>query len=98
MRSLPKRPKTIGMILGAVFVQSVLWAYVYVLIQSSLPGGKLQKGLLFGLILVLTKIIPRDIDRLLLTTYPKIRMIIEFVIGIICSFAVGITFGYLISA
>ena len=32
---------------------------------------------IFGLVLTVTKIVPRDIDRLLLTTYPKQRMAIE---------------------
>lgn len=100
VRTLPQKPKTIGMILAAILVQSALWALVYRLIAPAFSGeflnDKLSKGLLFGLILVFTKIIPRDVDRLLLTTYPKKRMTIEFVIGIICSFAVGITFGYVL--
>jgi hypothetical protein len=96
VRRLPKSPKTIGTILIAIGIQSILWAYVYTLVQASLPGDKLTKGLLFGFILVLTKIIPRDIDRVLLTTYPKKRMTIEFVIGIICSIVVGVVFGYLL--
>ncbi len=96
VRTLPQSGKTIGVILLAVVVQSVLWAYVYTLIGSALGGGKLWKGVTFGLILALTKIIPRDIDRILLTTYPRKRMTIEFIIGIICSFVVGIVFGYLL--
>lgn len=94
VRALPQAPKTIGMILGAVLLQTLLWAYVYQLVSPALPGDKMARGLLFGFILVLTKIIPRDIDRLLLTTYPKKRMLIEFAIGIVCSFVVGIVFGY----
>ena len=96
VRSLPQSPKTIGKILASILVQVVLWAYVYVLVAPALPGDKLSKGLFFGLILSLTKIVPRDIDRMLLTTYPKKRMMIEFVIGLICSFVVGIAFGYLL--
>ena len=96
VRALPQSLKTIGMILLAVVIQSALWAYVYTLISSALVGGKLCKGLTFGLILALTKIIPRDIDRILLTTYPRKRMTIEFVVGIICSFVVGLVFGYLL--
>jgi hypothetical protein len=96
VRALPKSLKTIGMILLAVVIQSALWAYVYTLISSALAGGKLCKGLTFGLILALTKIIPRDIDRILLTTYPRKRMTIEFIIGIICSLVVGVVFGYML--
>jgi len=96
VRALPQSGKTIGMILLAVVVQSLLWAYVYTLIGSALGGGKLGRGLTFGLILALTKIIPRDIDRILLTTYPRKRMTIEFIIGIICSLIVGVVFGYML--
>jgi heme A synthase len=96
VRRLPQSPKTIGMILISVVIQSALGAYVYSLVSPSFSGSKLTKGLVFGFILVLTKIIPRDIDRILLTTYPKKRMTIEFIIGIICSIAVGVVFGYLL--
>jgi len=96
VKALPKSPQTIGKILTAIVIQVILWAYVYTIIQSVLPADKLMKGLLFGFIVVLTKMIPRDIDRVLLTTYPRKRMSIEFVIGIVCSFVVGIVFGYLL--
>jgi len=96
VRALPQSAKTIVMILIAIVIQSALWAYVYTLVSPAFSGGKLAKGLLFGFILVLTKIIPRDTDRILLTTYPKKRMTIEFIIGIICSFVVGIVFGYML--
>jgi len=96
VKVLPKNSSTIGKILLAVFVQSVLWAWVFGLVKPALDGTSLQIGLLFGFVLVLTKIIPRDIDRMLLTTYPPKRMTIEFVIGIVCALAVGIVFGYMI--
>ncbi len=96
VRALPQSPKTIGMILIAIVIQSALWAYVYALISPAFSGGKLTKGLLFGFILVLTKIIPRDADRILLTTYPTKRMTIEFIVGIVCSLVVGIVFGYML--
>jgi hypothetical protein len=96
VRSLPPTPKNIGKIYAAVLVQTALWAFVYTLVASALPGDKLTKGLLFGLILVFTKIIPRDADRLLLTTYPMKRMTIEFAIGAFSAFVVGIVFGYLL--
>ncbi len=96
VRALPQSAKTIGMILVAIVIQSALWAYVYTMVSSAFSGGKLTKGLLFGFILVLTKIIPRDTDRILLTTYPKKRMTIEFIVGIVCSLVVGIVFGYML--
>ena len=96
VRALPQSAKTIGMILVAIVIQSALWAYVYTMVSPALSGDKLTKGLLFGFILVLTKIIPRDTDRILLTTYPKKRMTIEFIVGIVCSLVVGIVFGYML--
>ena len=96
VRALPQSAKTIGMILIAIVIQSALWAYVYTMVSPAFSGGKLTKGLLFGFILVLTKIIPRDTDRILLTTYPKKRMTIEFIVGIVCSLVVGIVFGYML--
>jgi Protein of unknown function (DUF1761) len=96
VRALPQSAKTIGMILVAIVIQSALWAYVYTMVSPAFRGGKLTNGLLFGFILVLTKIIPRDTDRVLLTTYPKRRMTIEFIVGIVCSLVVGIVFGYML--
>lgn len=96
VKTLPQTPGTIGKILLAILAQIVLWAYVYTLIQSALPGDKMEKGLWFGLIIVFMKMVPRDVDRILLTTYPSTRMTIEFVIGIICSFVVGLVFAYML--
>lgn len=97
VRALPKSPKTIGMILIAILIQVIMWAGVYGLINNAIPGNsRVEKGLIFGLILIVMKMIPRDIDRILLSTYPKKRMIIEFIIGAISCLAVGVTFGYLI--
>jgi hypothetical protein len=95
VKALPPNPKSIGLILGAIFIQIVLWEAVYVLVQSALPGGNLQKGLVFGLVLVATKMVPRDADRLLLSTYPQKRMLIEFIIGSVNCFAIGLTFAFL---
>ena len=96
VRALPQGPKTIGMIIAAVFVQTLLWAGVYVVIEPALGDSLLSRGLMFGGILVAIKIVPRDIDRLLLTTYPKLRMTIEFVIGIVCAMVTGLTFAWLL--
>ena len=94
VRSLPKAPKTIGLILAAVFAQCVLWAWVFTLIKPVLPADAPMRGVMFGVVLTVTKIVPRDIDRLLLTTYPTQRMAIEAVIGVICAFVVGFAFAY----
>jgi len=97
VRALPKSPRTIGMILLAVFIQCILWTMVFLAIAKALPGNGLVKGTAFGGILIATKMIPRDIDRLLLTTYPKKRMLIEFVIGSVCCICVGVVFGMLLT-
>lgn len=96
VKVLPKNGGTIGKILLAVLIQSALWGWVFSLVKPAMCESRLWSGLTFGFILVLTKIIPRDIDRILLTTYPMKRMTIEFVIGIICSLLVGLVFGYML--
>lgn len=96
VRALPKVPATIGKILLAVAIQSFLWALVFRLIEPVLPGETLGKGLAFGAILVVTKLVPRDVDRLLLTTYPTKRMLIELVIGIVCAIVVGVVYAYVL--
>lgn len=96
VRALPQAPSTIAKILLAVFVQCLVWAGVYLGVREALPGETLEKGAWFGLILCLTKILPRDIDRVLLTTYPARRLGIEFVIGLLCAFVVGWTFAWLL--
>ncbi|MEM6993014.1 MAG: hypothetical protein AAF721_21055 [Myxococcota bacterium] len=92
VRNLPQNPGTIGKILGAVAVQCALWAGVYQLVDEALPGGVIGKGLTFGLIVIALKVVPRDVDRVLLTTYPSRRMTVEFIVGSICAFVVGIVF------
>lgn len=95
VKALPKNAKTIGNIYLAVLLQCILWVLVYGGIKACLPISIMGKTLAFGTILVFLKMIPRDIDRLLLTTYPKKRMFIEFLIGVICSYTVALTFAYL---
>ncbi len=92
VRTLPQNPGTIAKILSAVAIQCALWAGVYQIIGDALPGGVVGKGLTFGLIVIAIKVVPRDVDRVLLTTYPSRRMTIEFIIGAICAFVVGIVF------
>lgn len=96
VRALPQGPATIARILVAVFVQCVLWALVYLAIAPSLPSPTWLKGLAFGGIITVVKVIPRDIDRLLLTTYPARRMTIELVNGIVCAAVVGLVFAFLL--
>jgi hypothetical protein len=94
VKALPQTPGTIGKILLAILAQSLAWAFLYTQIAPAFGGGYVPKGLFFGVILILVKMVPRDIDRILLSTYPVKRMTIEFVIGVICSFVVGLVFAY----
>jgi len=94
VKSLPKSPATIGKILLAVLIQCILWAIVYVWINNALPQNPFFKIVIFGTIISFIKIIPRDIDRILLTTYPIKRMTIEFIIGLICSYVVAFVYVY----
>jgi hypothetical protein len=96
VRQLPRAPATIAKILLAVVVQCVVWAWVYTVVSPSLGGELVEKGLLFGTILCATKILPRDVDRVLLTTYPPKRLTIEVVVGVLCAYVVGFTFAWLL--
>jgi putative flippase GtrA len=94
VKFLPQNAQTIGKILLAIVIQCAMWALVYYWIESALPDDTIKAGLIFGGIISLVKIVPRDIDRLLLTTYPSKRMIIEFVVGIVCAFVVGFVYAW----
>ena len=95
VRSLPQGPATIGKILTAVIIQCVIWAGIYALVRPALSDELWTRGLQFAGIIVGMKIIPRDVDRVLLTTYPTKRMVIEFVVGILCAVPVGVAFAAL---
>lgn len=96
VKVLPQSPATIGKILGAVIVQCVLWAGVYVVVEPALGESFLSQTALFGTLISVVKIIPRDIDRVLLTTYPSKRMTIEVVVGLVCAYLVAGAFSWLI--
>lgn len=95
VRNLPQSPATIAKILLAVVVQCVAWAWVYHLVAPALGDTLVERALTFGAILCATKILPRDVDRVLLTTYPPKRLTIEIVVGVLCAFVVGGTFAWL---
>lgn len=97
VRVLPKSPQTIMKILVAIVIQCILWALLYDIIKLALPGTGWMKGISFGGLLLTCKMIPREIDRILLSTYPIQRLKIEFIIGGICCFVVGIVFAIVLS-
>lgn len=92
VRQLPPSPSTMGKIVLAVALQCLLWAAVFVLIAPALPSGFFPRTLAFAGIIVAVKVVPRDIDRVLLTTYPGPRMTIEFIVGIVCALVVAAAF------
>lgn len=96
VRQLPKNGATMGKILLAVLVQCILWAVVYDYSKAVLPSDLSGKVIYFGSLIAVMKMIPRDIDRLLLTTYPGKRMFIEFVIGVVCAYVVAFVFAWFI--
>ena len=96
VKSLPKVPATMGKILLAILVQCILWALVYSWVEAAMPDDLWSKVLIFGSVITFMKMIPRDIDRLLLTTYPLKRMTIEFIIGVVCSYVVAFVFAWYI--
>ena len=97
VRTLPQSPKTFGMILGAVLIQTEHpLGRRLSLMRPVLGEDNGVAELLFGAVLVTTKIVPRDLGRLLLTTYPKKRMAIELSIDIMCALVVAFVFAHLI--
>lgn len=96
VRNLPQNPGTIARILGAVLVQCVLWAGLYLFIKTGLGDTLVSRGLAFTAIISLVKIVPRDIDRMLLTTYPPKRLGIEIIAGFVCAAVVGFVFAWLL--
>lgn len=79
-----------------VLAQCLIWSFVFSFVKPVLPEGIVMKGLIFGIILVAVKIIPRYIDMWIQSTYPNKLLVIEFINGSIGSFVIGAVFAYLI--
>lgn len=89
-------PKYLGLQYVGILTQCMLWAFVFAMIKPVLSDVVLIKGLVFGLILVAIKIIPRFFDMWIQSTYPNKLLVVEFINGTIGSFIIGIVFAYLI--
>ena len=85
-----------GFLILIIVVQSFLWAVVYAFIKPVLPTMLVASGLLFGLILVVTKNIPKFLDMHLGAIHPSRLLTIELVNGIISSFVLGLVYAWLI--
>jgi hypothetical protein len=96
VKLLPKTGATIGKILLAIAVQTTLWVIVFRAIAPALPAAPIPQGLAFGAIVAAIKLVGRDVDRILLTTYPTRRLAIELAIGLVCAAVVGIVFAYVL--
>lgn len=79
-----------------ILAQCLLWSFVFSFLKPALPEGMIMRGAVFGLILVLVKIVPRFIDMWIQSTYPYKLLVIEFINGTIGSFVIGAVFAYLI--
>jgi hypothetical protein len=77
-RSVPKSPRTLALILAINVLKCSCFAAVYLLVLPCLPAEPASRGVLFGLLLTLTRMIPGDVDRAFLTTYPAKAAWIEF--------------------
>lgn len=96
LKKWPNTAKYVLLQFVGILLQCLLWAFVFVLIKPILPEAKLSAGLIFGLILMVIKIIPRAYDMWIQTTYPGKLLSIEFINGTIGSFIIGIIFAYVI--
>jgi len=56
-----------------------MWTVIFALITPVLPGGTVGAGLLFALILIATKNLPKCFDMFLQTTYPIPLLAVELV-------------------
>ena len=77
-------------------VQCFLFAAVYAYIRPVFGGTVLVNGLIYGVILVAIKIVPRGLDMWIQTTYPNKLLGIEAINGIIGSFVIALVITILI--
>ncbi|MBI5881450.1 DUF1761 family protein [archaeon] len=89
VRKMGGKGYMIKMYLFGCLVPSILFAFVFYFVRPSLPGGVLMNTLLFGLLLVAVKIVPRFIDMSLLSTYPRKLLAVDVVNGSIASFVIA---------
>ena len=79
-----------------ILIQSLLAAYVFSLIKSSLGNSLARRVLIFGLIIFLIKIIPRFMDMWRETNYPMNLLIIELIDDTFCGFLMALVIGVVI--
>jgi len=80
----------------SVLIQCIIFAFVYLYIESILPGTVLLNTLYFGIILVAVKIIPRLFDMYVQSKYPTTLLSIELINGVIGSFVIAFVFALIL--
>jgi len=96
LKKWPNVPQYLGMMFLFTFVQGFLFALVYLFMKSVLPVETISRGLVFGLVLIAIKIIPRFLDMWIQTTYPNRLLTVELINGSIGSFIMGLALAYVI--
>ena len=91
-----QRKYVAAMFAGGSLAQCLLWAFVFAVVKPALPEPAFLQGIVFGLVLVATKMFPRLFDMWIQTTYPNKLLVIEFVNGGIGGFIIGLIFAYII--
>lgn len=94
VRVVPKSPGSLALILGINILKCSCYAVVYLIIVTCLPAEPLRRGVLFGVMLTLTRMIPGDVDRAFLTTYPARLAWVEFAIFTIGVFVIAMSYSY----
>jgi len=93
-RKVPKSPRSLALILAINILKCSCYAAVYLLVLPSLPAEPVSRGLLFGVLLTLTRMIPGDVDRAFFTTYPAKPAWIEFTIFTVGVFVIAMSYSF----
>lgn len=79
-----------------VLLPSIIFAFVFLLVQPALPGGLVLQALFFALILVGLVVIPEFLNKKLTTGYPKDLLQLEFINELISVIAISFVFSWLV--
>jgi hypothetical protein len=94
VRSVPKSPGTLALITAINILKCSCFAAVYLLVVPCLPAAPVARGVLFGGVLTVTRMIPGDVDRAFLTTYPATAAWIEFAIFTFGVFFIAMSYSF----
>ena len=89
-------PKYLGFMFLIMLIPNMLWALVFTMIKPILSPVALNAGVVFALMLVVIKIIPRFFDMWIQSTYPDRLLVIELINGTIGCFVIALTFACLL--